>query len=346
MGGGDSLYDKIDRGMRGCKAVVTCVTQKYSLSANCRREISLADALKKPIIPLLLEQMKWPPDGPMSMVFTELLYINFYRDETVQMTWQGEQFDELKGKLRQFVPGIASSTENYNRNQTSREDQNKTMIAVTAGDEAEVAISQERKDKNQRPRENQGKDIKPVSTVKKTTESVATANRKPTTTNKTDDKIKSEPDIKEGNKSGDNKQTPVKKRVPLSQVVVAKAVSVNAFNKDKGSKQDTSANGNSAANKKPDSNSLTKFKKTGPNSGLASDGKTDNNNGKQRRNPASVQSEAIPKAPSKDKLYSDSVAKEKGNGNIVKHGREPEDVQPNQIQTGNDQKKSSTCNIL
>ena len=346
MGGGDSLYDEIDRGMRGCKAVVTCVTQKYSLSANCRREISLADALKKPIIPLLLEQMKWPPDGPMSMVFTELLYINFYRDETVQMTWQGEQFDELKGKLRQFVPGIASSTENDNRNQTSREDQNKTMIAVTAGDEAEVAISQERKDKNQRPRENQGKDIKPVSTVKKTTESVATANRKPTTTNKTDDKIKSEPDIKEGNKSGDNKQTPVKKRAPVSQVVVAKVVSVNAFNKDKGSKQDTSANGKSAANKKPDSNSLTKFKKTGPNPGLASDGKTDNNNGKQRRNPASVQSEAIPKAPSKDKLYSDSVAKEKGNGNIVKHGREPEDVQPNQIQTGNDQKKSSTCNIL
>ena len=112
MGGGDSLYDKIDRGMRGCKAVVSCITQKYSLSANCRREVSLADALKKPIIPLLLEQMKWPPDGPMSMVFTELLFINFYRDEAVQMAWKGEKFDELIGKLEHFVPEIAPSAEN------------------------------------------------------------------------------------------------------------------------------------------------------------------------------------------------------------------------------------------
>ena len=104
MGGGDSLYDKIDRGMRGCKAVVSCVTQKYSLSANCRREVSLADALKKPMIPLLLEQIKWPPDGPMSMVFTELLYINFYRDEAVQLTWKCAEYDELISKLGQYVP--------------------------------------------------------------------------------------------------------------------------------------------------------------------------------------------------------------------------------------------------
>ncbi|XP_060592919.1 uncharacterized protein LOC132747533 [Ruditapes philippinarum] len=104
MGGGDSLYDKIDRGMRGCKVVVSCVTPKYALSANCRREISLADALKKPIIPLVLEAMTWPPDGPMSMVFTELLFINVHRDQQIQEKWTGPKVDELMGKLKIYIP--------------------------------------------------------------------------------------------------------------------------------------------------------------------------------------------------------------------------------------------------
>ena len=107
MGGGDSLYDKIDKGVRGCKVVVSCVTTKYSLSANCRREVSLADALKKPIIPLLLEQMTWPPEGPMSMPFTQLLYVNFCKpDIEIQNHWKVPQFDELLEKLSKHIPKI------------------------------------------------------------------------------------------------------------------------------------------------------------------------------------------------------------------------------------------------
>ena len=107
MGGGDSLYDKIDKGVRGCKVVVSCVTTKYSLSANCRREVSLADALKKPIIPLLLEQMTWPPEGPMSMPFTQLLYINFCKpDIEIQNHWKVPQFDELVEKVKGYVPEV------------------------------------------------------------------------------------------------------------------------------------------------------------------------------------------------------------------------------------------------
>ena len=108
MGGGDSLYDKIDRGIRGCKVVLTSITQKYAISANCRREVSLADALKKPIIPLLMEKSDWPPSGPMSMVFTQLLFINFCKDETVQLRWDGPKFDELLQQMHMHIQRIES----------------------------------------------------------------------------------------------------------------------------------------------------------------------------------------------------------------------------------------------
>ncbi|CAL1527344.1 unnamed protein product [Lymnaea stagnalis] len=112
MGGGDSLYDKIDRGLRGCQVVLSCVTQKYALSANCRREVSLADALKKPLIPLLLEQRTWPPAGPMGMVLTQLLYINFSKDESVQMKWEGPEFDEMLKKIYENIPKALVTSKN------------------------------------------------------------------------------------------------------------------------------------------------------------------------------------------------------------------------------------------
>lgn len=104
MGGGDSLYDKIDQGIRGCKVMLSSVTTKYALSANCRREVSLADALKKPIIPLLMEKIDWPPTGPMSLVLTQLLYVNFSKDESLQLPWEGNCFNELLSKIKQHIP--------------------------------------------------------------------------------------------------------------------------------------------------------------------------------------------------------------------------------------------------
>ena len=154
MGGGDSLYDKIDRGIRGCKTVISCVTQKYTLSANCRREISLADALKKPIIPLLLEEMKWPPDGPMSMVFTELLYIRVKIDERVPMQWTGEPFDQLIGKLGQFIPEIdANAHDNKTEMQSSKTSGSKNKSSNNFAKD-----TRQSEDKQKRTAEDNGKE--------------------------------------------------------------------------------------------------------------------------------------------------------------------------------------------
>ncbi|XP_050400000.1 uncharacterized protein LOC126817241 [Patella vulgata] len=131
MGGGDSLYDKIDRGIRGCKVVVSCITEKYSLSANCRREVSLCDALKRPIIPILLENTTWPPRGPMSMAFTELLYIDFHSDPDVQEKWSGPKFEELRSKIREILPSV---DEGVNESDDSEQNVNKNGNLITKKD--------------------------------------------------------------------------------------------------------------------------------------------------------------------------------------------------------------------
>ncbi|XP_028392709.1 zinc finger X-chromosomal protein-like isoform X1 [Dendronephthya gigantea] len=76
MMGGDDLKKEIDRGIRGCKIVVSCVTEAYSQSHACQQEVALADVLKKPILPVLFESVTWPPEGPMAMPFAPLIYIN------------------------------------------------------------------------------------------------------------------------------------------------------------------------------------------------------------------------------------------------------------------------------
>ncbi|CAF0785788.1 unnamed protein product [Didymodactylos carnosus] len=106
MGGGDSLYEKIDQGIRNAKVILSCITPKYIISANCRREMSLSDALKKPIIPLLLDSTPWPPPGPMSLVFTEKRYINFCPSNDDMIHWSGKNFEQLLMKLEQNIPEI------------------------------------------------------------------------------------------------------------------------------------------------------------------------------------------------------------------------------------------------
>ncbi|XP_052697616.1 uncharacterized protein LOC128175814 [Crassostrea angulata] len=144
MGGGDSLYDKIDRGVRGCKVMLSSVTTKYALSANCRREVSLADALKKPIIPLLMEKIDWPPTGPMSMVLTQLLYVNFSKDESIQLSWEGKYFDELLSKIKQHVP--TAKIEEIQTNSSKQEKNTKDEKSVTNGND-----QKQRKQETEKP---------------------------------------------------------------------------------------------------------------------------------------------------------------------------------------------------
>lgn len=156
MGGGDSLYDKIDRGVRGCKVMLSSVTTKYALSANCRREVSLADALKKPIIPLLMEKIDWPPTGPMSMVLTQLLYVNFSKDESIQLSWEGKYFDELLSKIKQQVPTDKIEEIQTNSNQPEKNTKDQKTVTNRNDQKQKTQETEKPRDpKQEQPRVNE-----------------------------------------------------------------------------------------------------------------------------------------------------------------------------------------------
>ncbi|XP_012937806.1 uncharacterized protein LOC106011731 [Aplysia californica] len=50
----ETLAGQIQRTMKACHVVVCCITPKYLQSDNCAKDLTLADAFHKPIIPLLL----------------------------------------------------------------------------------------------------------------------------------------------------------------------------------------------------------------------------------------------------------------------------------------------------
>lgn len=66
-------------------------------------------SLNKPIIPLLMEKMDWPPKGSMGPIFSEYLFIRFFQrpgevtPEKDQRYWPIPKFQELLMQLNFFA---------------------------------------------------------------------------------------------------------------------------------------------------------------------------------------------------------------------------------------------------
>ncbi len=78
IGAGNLLYQKIDQAIRNAKVVIACITPKFVISNFCNREMALADLLRKPIVPIMLFLTPWPPPGGMSLIFSQLVYVDYY----------------------------------------------------------------------------------------------------------------------------------------------------------------------------------------------------------------------------------------------------------------------------
>ena len=107
MSGSESLYNKITQGLQGCQVVLACVTKKYTRAENCQQEVRLAHSLKRPIIPLLLEEVTWPAEDDIGKILNQYDCIKLYRKEDNNDTFGKfgkKQFDELVLKLQTHVP--------------------------------------------------------------------------------------------------------------------------------------------------------------------------------------------------------------------------------------------------
>ncbi|KFM62746.1 hypothetical protein X975_26575, partial [Stegodyphus mimosarum] len=105
--GGDKLYGKIFEGINKAKVVLCCLTPRYVLSKLCTREMSLADLLRKPIVPIMLEPTPWPPPGPLALILSSLVYINLcgiggHGGSGRQADWES-RFSDIIERLSHFI---------------------------------------------------------------------------------------------------------------------------------------------------------------------------------------------------------------------------------------------------
>jgi len=69
--------------------------------------VNLAVTVGKPIIPLLMEKMSWPPAGAMGPIFSEYLYVRLFQRPGEQTNddrfWPAGSFQELLMQLRYHI---------------------------------------------------------------------------------------------------------------------------------------------------------------------------------------------------------------------------------------------------
>ena len=107
--GGDQLYTRIYEGLSRCKLVICCLTARYCASRSCAREVTLADVLHKPILPIMLEPTPWPPPGPMALIMSSLVYVDLCgvggHGGVGKRADHESRFREILDKVARYVAG-------------------------------------------------------------------------------------------------------------------------------------------------------------------------------------------------------------------------------------------------
>ena len=68
------------RNINAAKVVVCCVTNKY-IHSEVTKDLALADSLRKPILPVMLQWLSWPPEGHMHRILAPLKCIDMSNEK-------------------------------------------------------------------------------------------------------------------------------------------------------------------------------------------------------------------------------------------------------------------------
>ena len=55
---------------------MVCISPRFAVSECCNKEVSLANMLRKPIVPVMIEKTPWPPPGPLALLLSQYVYID------------------------------------------------------------------------------------------------------------------------------------------------------------------------------------------------------------------------------------------------------------------------------
>ncbi|XP_070543498.1 uncharacterized protein [Ptychodera flava] len=105
---GEQLCKKMKEAMKGSKLVLIMCTNMYMTSPTCFKQVQLAQELNKPIVPVIIGPLSWPPSGPMSVVFSQLPCVQLYefsaQNKRGRIYWPLFHFLELLARISYYVP--------------------------------------------------------------------------------------------------------------------------------------------------------------------------------------------------------------------------------------------------
>ena len=82
MMGGEQLFEEIDKGISSSQLFLACISDQYSSSDNCKKEVLLANDRKRTILPILIASCEmWPPRGDTAVVLAGKLYVDLSSEE-------------------------------------------------------------------------------------------------------------------------------------------------------------------------------------------------------------------------------------------------------------------------